>query len=284
LCPGISVLAAGCAMPGFSVEVEYAKSNRAACKHCKAKIDKDTVRLGIKQLAGEAPAGDEEGASRQNAHMMEAVKWHHFSCLQRARGPAWFKKHFPGSAAEAFAGLDGLRSEDQEVVEALLRACRGEGEMPEVPRAASTTAEETPSKSAAAGRKRKAGAGAEEPPEKSPKPAAAAGLSAEQLASIAAAKADLAKKSVAGLGVLLAKNGLPKSGRKDELLDRCAESKALGVPPTCTLCEKVKLKFSRDSGRYSCPGYFDSDDKVFKRCKGPGGESTAELQRTPWQE
>lgn len=268
-------------MPSFSIEVEYAKSNRAACKHCKAKIDKDAVRLGIKACADEAAGGDEEGASRANAHMMEAVKWHHFSCLQRARGPAWFKKHFPGSAAEAVANLDSLKSEDQEAVDALLKACRGEGEMPEVPQAAGADAEETPSK-AAGGKKRKGAVGAEEAPAaKTPKPAA---LSAEQLAAVAAAREQLSKKSGAALGIFLAKNGLPKSGRKDELLDRCAECKALGVPPTCTLCEKVKLKFSRDSGKYSCPGYFDSDDKVFKRCKGPPAETLAELQRTPWQE
>eukprot|EP00443_Scrippsiella_acuminata_P048444 CAMPEP_0115232740 /NCGR_PEP_ID=MMETSP0270-20121206/33921_1 /TAXON_ID=71861 /ORGANISM="Scrippsiella trochoidea, Strain CCMP3099" /LENGTH=267 /DNA_ID=CAMNT_0002647441 /DNA_START=61 /DNA_END=864 /DNA_ORIENTATION=+ len=267
-------------MPSFAIEVEYAKSNRATCKHCKAKIDKDAVRLGIKAQLGEAAAEGEEG--RQVSHAMEAVKWHHFGCLPRARGPAWFKKHFPGAASEALAGFDGLREADHEAVDALLRACRGEGEVPDAPRVAGGggDAEETPSKTPSS-RKRKAGGDAEsESVTKTPK---VVGFDTEQVASIAAAKAMLASKSVAVLGALLAKNGLPKTGRKEELLDRCAESKALGVPPTCTLCEKVKLRFSRDSGKFSCPGYFDSDDKVFKRCKGPG-EGACELKRTPWQE
>ena len=36
-------------MSGFAdttYSVEYAKSNRAACKVCKAKIDKDALRIG----------------------------------------------------------------------------------------------------------------------------------------------------------------------------------------------------------------------------------------------
>ena len=45
----------------------YAKSNRAACKQCKAKIDKDAVRFGFSQEvpegAGRAGCGRAECAS-----------------------------------------------------------------------------------------------------------------------------------------------------------------------------------------------------------------------------
>merc|ERR1711959_350783 len=80
---------------------------------------------------------------------------------------------------------------------------------------------------------------------------------------------------------LFLRNGLPKTGRKDELIDRVAENQVLGVPPTCDVCEKRKLVWSRGTGKFSCPGFFDDETKAFKRCKGPVG---TELQRTPWQE
>jgi len=85
------------------------------------------------------------------------------------------------------------------------------------------------------------------------------------------------------LGALLQKNGLPKAGKKDELVERCAESKVLGVPPECPTCEKAKLKFAMATGKFSCPGFFDSEEKRFKRCKGPG-DAAADLQRTAWLE
>jgi len=43
----------------------------------------------------------------------------------------------------------------------------------------------------------------------------------------------LAKRSVAQLSASLSKNGLPKSGKKDELVERVAECRILGVPPFC---------------------------------------------------
>lgn len=49
-------------------EVEYAKSNRAACKQCKAKIDKDAVRFGYSQ---DVPAGD-DGVKN---YAMGGTKW-----------------------------------------------------------------------------------------------------------------------------------------------------------------------------------------------------------------
>merc|ERR1712187_1058076 len=94
-------------------------------------------------------------------------------------------------------------------------------------------------------------------------------------------KASLASKNAAFLGAVLAKNGLPKTGRKEELVDRVAENEVLGVPPTCDVCEKKKLTWSRVTGKFSCPGFFDDEAKAFKRCKGP--TAGAELTRTPWE-
>jgi len=100
-------------MPTFAFEVEYSKSGRAACKHCKDKIDKDVLRFGIKSVLELAAGGEEEDAgARQNAHAMEAVKWHHFGCLARAKGPRWFRMHVP-EQNDAVSGFGALRSDDQ---------------------------------------------------------------------------------------------------------------------------------------------------------------------------
>lgn len=252
-------------MPSFSFEVEYAKSGRAACKKCKEKIDKDLVRVGFK---AEVPE-DAEGAA---AHM--GCSWHHFGCFPQAKGAAWFKKHLPEGVQ--VAGLDALKDSDREAVETLLKACRGEVPVPAAPTAPAPPqdANETPMKT----KKRKA---AQQEGEAGPETKAAKTevLSESQLAAIAEAKANLAGKNAAFLGSVLAKNGLPKSGRKDELVDRVAECQALGVPPTCDVCEKKKLLWSRATGKFSCPGYFDDEAKSFRKCKGP---SSQDLQRTPW--
>lgn len=244
------------------MELEYSKSNRAACKQCKEKIEKGVVRIGLKTSTEKE---EEEPA-------FDAVKWHHFQCLPRMRGVPWFKKNFTGTAQESFNGIADLKEEEQKAVEALFLACRGEGPMPEAPAGPEAPAAE------AKGKRKKKGGEEEEPPAKAAK---AAVLSPEQLAAIEKAKEEFTKKNAAALNALLTKNGLPKVGRKDELVERCAENKALGVPPTCVTCEKVKLKFSRARGQFSCPGFFDSEVGAFKRCKGPAAD--VEVKREPWQ-
>mmetsp|Transcript_44441 Transcript_44441/g.117968 ORF Transcript_44441/g.117968 Transcript_44441/m.117968 type:complete len:240 (-) Transcript_44441:124-843(-) len=234
----------------FVLEVDYAKSSRAACKQCKTKIDKDVVRIGLKTVSEDARS-DEEGSAKA---AFEAVKWHHLECLPRARGPVWFKKNFPEEST-AIEGLSALKASDLSAVQAVLAECRGAGQV--------------------AG-KRKSGA----VPESPSKAARIEGLTAQQSAAVNAARAEMAPKSTAALGALLGKNGMPKTGRKDELVERAAECKALGVPPVCPRCEKVKLKWMK--GKFSCPGYFDTEAGMPKRCKGP--EGGAEVQRTPWDD
>uniref|UniRef100_A0A7S4PSS4 PARP-type domain-containing protein n=1 Tax=Alexandrium monilatum TaxID=311494 RepID=A0A7S4PSS4_9DINO len=256
-------------MPAFIFEVEYAKSGRSGCKKCKGKIDKDLVRVGFK---AEVPE-DAEGSA---AHM--GCSWHHFTCFGQAKGQAWFKKHLTAEAAEAVAGLDALKDEDRTAVNTLFRACRGEVPMPAAPAAAPQEA--TPTK---ASKKRKSKGDEEDDGAGAAKVAKAVEpvLTESQAAAIAEAEAKLASKNAAALGAMLAQNGLPKAGRKDELVKRAAESQVLGVPPVCDVCEKKKLLWSRETGRFSCPGFFDDEAKVFKRCKGPS--AGAEVKRTPWE-
>lgn len=263
-------------MPSFSFEVEYAKSGRAACKKCKGKIDKDLVRVGIK---AEVPE-DAEGAS---AHF--GASWHHFNCFPQAKGQIWFKRHLTAEVADAVEGLDSLKSDDRDTVAQLFKACRGEVPMPAAPAAPSLEGgdNETPAKGSKK-RKLKGGDGLQDgaAPAKTAKASDEPVLTEAVLTQIAEAKSKLTSKNAAFLGSVLAKNGLPKTGRKDELIDRVAENQVLGVPPTCDICEKKLLTWSRGTGKFSCPGFFDDEAKVFKRCKGPSLSAT--LTRTPWQE
>lgn len=263
--PRFQPLSTAIAMPSFGFELEYAKSSRSACKQCKEKIEKDTLRIGLKVLIDAAP---DDAEARKRAHSMESAKWHHEGCFPKIKGKTWFRQHLP-EEPDSITGFDALKEDDQQKVKLLLQSCRGE-----------ETETETPK-----GNKRKA-----DPDQKSSKKSKffasqedqASALSAEEQKSIETLKAELCKKNVAALGAMLAKNGLPKSGKKEELLDRVAEAKALGVPPVCPLCEKQKLRFSKVTGSYSCPGFFDDESKSFKRCKGPGDD--AQLVRTSWQE
>jgi len=259
-------------MPAFLFEVEYAKSARSACKQCKDKIEKDAVRVGLKAATSEDPDADE--MSRQKAHLAESTKWHHHGCFSQIRGAAWFRKHLPERADEC-SGFSDLSEADQEKVRTLFATCRG----------GASDASDTPSKSAPPAKKRKAGSDADADGQKGPKRASdetRGVLSEEQLCELEGVKTELSKKSTAMLGALLSKNGLPKTGRKEELVERAAECRVLGVPPSCSVCEKGRLKWSRITGLFSCPGFFDEEDKRFKRCKGPGED--ANIVRTLWQE
>jgi len=258
-------------MPSFSFEVEYAKSARGGCKKCKEKIDKDHVKVGIKNVVADDAETSHFGPS-----------WHHFDCFSQAKGQVWFKKHLTAEAANACVGLDALKSEDRDIVAELFKACRGEGPMPTAPVPPVAASNDTPAK---VSKKRKSTAedAAEGTSAKAPKVAVVSEpvLTEAQLAAISEAKAKLASKNAAYLGMALTKNGLPKAGRKDELIDRVAENQVLGVPPTCDVCDKKKLIWSSKTGKFSCAGYFDDETKAFKRCKGP---LATELTRTPWQE
>lgn len=248
-------------MPSFSFEVEYAKSGRAACKKCKGKIDKDLVRVGFKAEVAE----DAESAQQHFGCM-----WYHFACFPQAKGQVWFKKHLTDEVAKTVTGLDVISNDDRAAVAELFKACRGEASCPVAPAPARPEGDDGASPKAS--KKRKAN------DDEVKKPA----MSAMQIAAIDDAKARLAPKNTAYLQAALAKNGLPKTGRKEELVDRVAENQVLGVPPTCDVCEKKKLGWSRDTGKYSCPGYFDDESKSFKKCKGPS--AGFQVKRARWME
>lgn len=45
---------------------------------------------------------------------------------------------------------------------------------------------------------------------------------------------------------------------------KCADGKQLGRIPACSSCGGGKLRFNRQNGTYTCPGYMEDTD--FKNC------------------
>jgi len=258
-------------------ELEYAKSGRAACKVCKGKIENKALRIGAKARA--ATDEDADASSRQEKHMMESVKWHHFQCFPKLRKPKWFQEHLP--SPEECVGFDALTPEDQEKIKALFSLCKGED-------AVLPADMETPQKQeqeAKGGRKRKAN---EEPVLTAAQKLAKlsdtgrGAFTEKQYADFQQHKAELSKKNATQLGAMLAKNGMAKSGKKDDLVERVAECKVLGALPLYPTCEKGRLKWQRESGLYTCPGYFDDEQSRMVRCKGP--QKDVEIVRLTWEE
>lgn len=260
--------------------MEYAKSGRASCKVCKGKIEKDALRVGTKVVVDHEKLAADENAA-QNAHILESVKWHHIECFSKMRQPRWFKAHLP--EASTCSGFEALREEDQKKVTAIFALCKGEdAELPQI-------SPEKAAPGAGKGRKRKAAADTPEELTPAQKLAKLTGqqdvrgaFTEEQFAAFQRERSELAKKSNAQLQAMLARNGLPKTGKKDELVERVAECKVLGVSPICSVCTKGRLKWNRASGNYTCPGFFDEEAKRMTRCKGP--EKDAAVERVAWQE
>ena len=123
------------AMPSFAFEIEYAKSGRAACRKCKGKIENKAVRVGMLRCRGHRYAG---GAA---AHM--CCMWHHVDCFPQSKGAKWFNTHLTPEVAETVTGLDALTAEDQETVQTLFKACRGECPAPAAPATQETHEKET---------------------------------------------------------------------------------------------------------------------------------------------
>lgn len=212
------------------------------------------------------------------------------------KGKKWFAENLPD--VNSCSGFDTLSEEDQEKVAALFEYSKGIiPELPAVPQLPSEQPEhdpQTPAEGNKRARRAKLVANSDPSGQESEEPSTAqkvpklsqnvktVTLTSEQLELFEKHKLVLVKKTVAQLGALLAKNGLPKTGKRDELAERVAECRLLGVTPMCPTCEKGRLKLNRASGLYSCPGHFDDETKRMVRCKGP--EKTSEIVRVPWAE
>lgn len=62
--------------------------------------------------------------------------------------------------------------------------------------------------------------------------------------------------------LFIAKNGQARTGTKQELAARCADGKQFGRISNCHKCGGGKLRFNRDKGTYTCPGYMEDTDFI----------------------
>ncbi|XP_020837799.1 poly [ADP-ribose] polymerase 1 isoform X1 [Phascolarctos cinereus] len=92
--------------------VEYAKSNRSACKGCQQKIEKGQVRLSKKMIDPEKP----------QLGMID--RWYHPNCFVKCRDELGF---LPQYSASQFKGFSILQPEDKEALKKQLPAVKTEG-------------------------------------------------------------------------------------------------------------------------------------------------------------
>ena len=258
-------------MPTYCVE--YAKSNRSACKGCSIKIDKGQVRIGT-TVPG---PGD-----------YNMTSWRYLACQKRVPqlvGPS------------ELSGFDALSSASKDLVFAWF-----EGDV------ATVNAQKRKADEAAAA---EAAASDHSTPKKSKKPrpssppvtpmkakvatpatstASTAGAGSSGTMSVAAevaqrdeAMATFGGMSIADLKICLRENGALMSGNKGELVERCVDRKMFGNLPRCPQCGigRLKVVYARalghqGQGTFTCPGGYDDD--AYVRCSF----RAQSVVRTPW--
>lgn len=256
------------AMPKLNqFQVGYAKSNMATCRVCMAKIPKGALRIGHTQVEGPmlendatAAAAAEADASpddQRSSIIAGATRWHHFECFPRMKGAKWMSANLP-SCCTALDGFAAIPKVDQRKVESLWKAMT----------------QSFPS-SASAGSKRKAGSTEDKSVIKAKTDAAAkmarltspqGVLTTKDWKQIAVLEGELSPATTAQLQQELELNKQVKSGKRAELVQRVAEGRVLGALPGCPRCPKGRIHWSRIGGWHSCPGYYDKELDVLRRC------------------
>ncbi len=94
-----------------------------------------------------------------------------------------------------------------------------------------------------------------------------------------AIRAKLLGKTSSELKRFLEFNKQPKTGKKEDLVERCLDGFLYGALPKCPTCRRGKLTFYEDSGAYVCGGYFDVNSKRMISCNF---RSTS-LERGRWE-
>ncbi|XP_076816431.1 poly [ADP-ribose] polymerase 1-like isoform X2 [Clavelina lepadiformis] len=92
-------------LPDFVIQ--YALSNRSACKKCEGKIEKDEIRISHKEFDPEKP------------QIGLVDRWHHVGCFMKARKElGWDDSEY---TAEMLTGFKGLDTEDRNTIKKLLQ-------------------------------------------------------------------------------------------------------------------------------------------------------------------
>ena len=242
----------------FPYSVEPAKSNRASCKVCKQKIDKDALRIGTETMG----AGD-----------YTMTSWRHIECQKNPKRGL--------DSLDDLKGFASLTAEQQAAVKKWFES--GPAASPK-----KRSAEELDDVQTLDPKKMKAG---ELKAACKKHDLDATGTDAElkerleEVVERAAHEAKYKALSVAALKDLLRANGALLGGAKDELVNRCVDHKMFGCLPRCPQCGGGTLKVNYASlyghggmGNFYCPGTYDGES--FHRCSF----AAKAIARVPWVE
>jgi len=77
-----------------------------------------------------------------------------------------------------------------------------------------------------------------------------------------------------------------KSGRKEELIERCVDGMMYGAIPRCPKCINderggATLNYNQDTNMYTCNGYFDKKSKKKLHCDFQSDHVERNAWRTP---
>ena len=240
-------------MPTYGIE--YAKSNRAMCKSCGIKIDKDVLRIGT-NVPG---PGD---------YMI--TSWKHLACIRKPAGL---------HSLEDLAGVSELKASDKQLLGdwmagnmTAVNASKRKADMASAEAAASTPS--TPSKKVKVSSCH------------TPVSAACSFSSTSTAAEIEAldtATARFSALSNDALKACLRANDQLLTGTKVDLVERSVDRSVYGNLPRCPHCGigRLKVAYPRKYGHggmgtFTCPGGYDDDE--YKRCSF----RTTSVERPQW--
>jgi len=257
--------------------VEYSKSNRAGCKVCKGKIDKDALRIGS------TVPGDGD---------YDMTSWRHLECQKKPKAM---------DSLDMLQGLDTLSEADQAKVKVWFEAASAPKSATKKRKADEVDggeggSEELPSLTSASIKKMKAGElkaalGAHGLSTSGKKADHVARL--QEVADRQAADGKFGALKIDQLKDALRENGQLLGGVKEELVDRCVDGFLFGALPRCPECGgavlKVKYPVNESGsgpalyghggqGQFFCPGFYDDDH--WHRCKF----GSSDVERTPWKD
>ena len=206
--------------------VEYAKSNRAACKTCSIKIDKGAVRIGT-TFPG---PGD-----------YDITAWRHLACQKRIAALA---------GPSELAGFADLKASDKDLVfswfegdmTSVMSAKRKADEASAAAATSSGSAFSTPKKS------KKMSTPPSTPPSQKTTPTSFASASGapmtvtDEIARRDEASAIFGGMTIPTLKNILRANNALLSGTKPDLVERCVDRKLYGNLPKCPACGIGRLK------------------------------------------
>mmetsp|Transcript_71495 Transcript_71495/g.155295 ORF Transcript_71495/g.155295 Transcript_71495/m.155295 type:complete len:290 (-) Transcript_71495:310-1179(-) len=279
-------------------QIEYSKSNMATCRVCMAKIPKGVLRIGHLQTDADmdfapAPASAAElendatapaAAARkekdtQLSYVAGATRWHHFECFPNMKGAKWMAANLPPDP-DSVQGLGALKKPDQKKLRSLWKALEKRKGTSSAAAGKKRKADGPASTEDAAAAKKTRTKAATKADTKISKLTAVQGvLKDKQFQKVQAFEEKLKPVTTAQLQAELALNDQVRNGKKPELVQRVAEGRVLGSLPRCPRCKKGRIHWSRIGGWYNCPGYYDGEDRMQKRCYF----RAQELKRGPWK-